>query len=248
MRMPVARKSSMKLPAARESVRSFRSSFPDATGFRTGAWKAGTPSAGEKIEVIHATTLEALAAAAKHGGKAGITLYFDDEDRPVPTGEIGEICVRGPNVMRGYYRLPEETARALRNGWLHTGDVGRLDADNFLYVVERKKDLIIKGGENISPREIEEALYEHPAVTEVVIVGVPDPRYGENIVAVVALKPGKTATEAELIAHASHYVTKFKLPKRIVFKDTLPKNANGKIDRKVLRAELIEIQLQTVAS
>ncbi len=169
----------------------------------------------------------------------GVTVTIRDEEGAIlPAGERGEICIAGPNVMKGYLKDPEASARALQNGYLHSGDLGYVDADGYVFLTDRKKDLIIKGGENISPREIEEALYEHPAVTEVVIVGVPDARYGENIVAVIALKPGKSATEAELIAHAGQYVTKFKLPKRIVFKDALPKNANGKIDRKLLRAEV----------
>ena len=118
---------------------------------------------------------------------------LDDEDRALPVGETGEIGVRGPNVMVGYYGLPEETARALRNGWLHTGDVGRLDADGFLYVVERKKDLIIRGGFNIYPREVEEVLYAHPAVAEAAVVGMHDPLMGEEVCAFVALKGGAAA-------------------------------------------------------
>ena len=108
--------------------------------------------------------------------------------------------MRGPNVMQGYYRLPDETAHALRNGWLHTGDMGRLDADGYLYIVERKKDLIIRGGFNIYPREVEEVLYAHPAVAEAAVVGMTDPLMGEEVLAFVALKPGATADAAALIA------------------------------------------------
>ena len=112
---------------------------------------------------------------------------LDDEDRDVPTGGVGEICVRSPLVMRGYWRAPEQTAEALRDGWLHTGDLGRLDEDGYLYVVDRKKDLIIRGGFNVFPRDVEEALLEHPAVEGAAVVGRRDPECGEEVVAFVAL-------------------------------------------------------------
>jgi long-chain acyl-CoA synthetase len=163
---------------------------------------------------------------------------LDDEDRPVPAGELGEICVRGPNVMLGYYRLPEETARTLRNGWLHTGDVGRLDADNFLYVVERKKDLIIRGGFNIYPREVEEILYAHPAVAEAAVIGMPDPVMGEEVLAFVVRKPGAEAEADAIIAFCQERLAKYKCPRRVRFVPSLPKTPVGKILRKALRAEL----------
>jgi long-chain acyl-CoA synthetase len=144
--------------------------------------------------------------------------------------------VRGPNVMQGYYKLPEETARTLRNGWLHTGDVGRLDADGFLYVVERKKDLIIRGGFNIYPREVEEVLYAHPAVAEAAVVGVRDPLMGEDVLAVVALKSGAEADADALIAFCQARLAKYKCPKRVRFMPALPKSPIGKILRKELRA------------
>src|SRR4029453_7829345 len=117
---------------------------------------------------------------------------LDDADHPMPAGEVGEVCVRGPNVMQGYYRLADETAAALRQGWLHTGDMGRLDSDGYLYIVERKKDLIIRGGFNIYPREVEDVLYAHPAVAEAAVVGTADSLMGEEVLAYVALKPGAT--------------------------------------------------------
>jgi long-chain acyl-CoA synthetase len=163
---------------------------------------------------------------------------LDDEDRPVPAGELGEICVRGPNVMLGYYRLPEETARTLRHGWLHTGDVGRLDADNFLYVVERKKDLIIRGGFNIYPREVEEILYAHPAVAEAAVIGMPDPVMGEEVLAFVVRKPGAEAEADAIIAFCQERLAKYKCPRRVRFVPSLPKTPVGKILRKALRAEL----------
>jgi hypothetical protein len=134
--------------------------------------------------------------------------------------------------MQGYYRLPEETAQALRNGWLHTGDMGRLDADRYLYIVERKKDLIIRGGFNIYPREVEDVLYAHPAVAEAAVVGVRDPLMGEDVLAFVALKTGATADAAALIGFCQERLAKYKCPKQVRFVDALPKSPIGKILRR----------------
>ena len=161
---------------------------------------------------------------------------LDDDDRALPAGEVGEVGVRGRNVMLGYYGLPEETARTLRNGWLHNGDMGKLDADGFLYIVERKKDLIIRGGFNVYPREVEEVLYAHPKVAEAAVVGVGDPLMGEDVLAFVALRPGAAAAEEEIIGFCQARLAKYKCPKRVRFVDALPKNPVGKILRKELRA------------
>jgi len=161
---------------------------------------------------------------------------LDDADGVRPAGEIGEVCVRGPNVMQGYYRLPDETAQALHNGWLHTGDMGRLDADRYLYIVERKKDLIIRGGFNIYPREVEDVLYAHPAVAEAAVVGVRDPLMGEDVLAFVALKTGVTADAAALIGFCQERLARYKCPKQVRFVDALPKSPIGKILRKELRS------------
>ncbi|HSE93348.1 MAG TPA: long-chain fatty acid--CoA ligase [Methylomirabilota bacterium] len=159
----------------------------------------------------------------------------DDEDRPLPAGQVGEVCVRGENVMLGYYKMPEETARTVRAGWLHTGDMGRLDADGFLYIVERKKDLVIRGGFNIYPREVEEVLYAHPRVAEAAVVGAPDPVMGEEVVAFVVLKPGQAATAEEVTSFCEERLARFKCPKQVRFVDALPKSPVGKILRKELR-------------
>jgi long-chain acyl-CoA synthetase len=167
----------------------------------------------------------------------GVTVkIFDDDDRELPAGEVGEVCVRGRNVMLGYYGLPEETARTIRHGWLHTGDVGKLDGDGFLYIVERKKDLIIRGGFNIYPREVEEVLYAHPAVAEAAVVGVRDPLMGEDVLAFVVLKAGARATPEAIAGFCQERLAKYKCPKQVRFVDALPKNAVGKILRKELRA------------
>ena len=161
----------------------------------------------------------------------------DDDDRPLPTGEVGEVCVRGDNVMVGYYRMPEETAGVLRGGWLHTGDMGRLDAEGFLYIVERKKDLIIRGGFNIYPREVEDVLYAHPAVAEAAVVGRPDPVMGEAVTAFVVLRPGAEATAEGLIGFCQERLARFKCPTEVRFVPSLPKSPVGKVLRKALRSQ-----------
>ncbi|HEX5531785.1 MAG TPA: long-chain fatty acid--CoA ligase [Methylomirabilota bacterium] len=159
----------------------------------------------------------------------------DDLDRPLPAGELGEVCVRGRNVMVGYYRNPEETARTVRAGWLHTGDMGRLDQDGFLFIVERKKDLIIRGGFNIYPREVEEVLYAHPKVAEAAVVGMKDELMGEDVLAFVVLRSGERASAEEIGAFCEGRLARFKCPKQIRVVESLPKSPIGKILRKELR-------------
>jgi long-chain acyl-CoA synthetase len=160
----------------------------------------------------------------------------DEEDKPLAPGpdNVGEIVVRGHNVMKGYIGRPEESAQALRNGWLHTGDLGYVDEDGYYFVVDRIKDLVIRGGFNVYPREIEEVLYGHPAVAEVAVIGKPDERLGEEVVAVVALKTGSTATAEELIGFSKERLANYKYPREVRFLESLPKGATGKI----LKAEL----------
>jgi long-chain acyl-CoA synthetase len=157
---------------------------------------------------------------------------IDDEFRTVPAGEIGEIAIRGHNVMKGYWGKPEATAEAIRDGWFRTGDVARVDEDGYYYIVDRKKDLIIRGGYNVYPREIEEVLHEHPAVAEVAVIGLPHPDLGEEIGAAVTLKPGASATPAELIMFARDRVAAYKYPRRLWLVDELPKGPTGKILRR----------------
>jgi len=168
----------------------------------------------------------------------GVTVSIrDDDDRALPVDEVGEVCVQGPNVMVGYYRNPEETAKTIRGGWLRTGDMGRLDADNYLYIVERKKDLIIRGGFNIYPRDVEEALYAFPGVAEAAVIGLPDTLMGEEVVAFVVLKPGQAVTADEVAGFCQTRLAKYKCPKEIRFVDALPKSPVGKILRKELRGQ-----------
>ena len=165
-----------------------------------------------------------------------------DQHNRLPAGTAGEVCIRGRNVMKGYWGKREATAETVRDGWLHSGDIGTLDADGFLRITDRKKDLIIKGGENISPREIEEAIYEHPAISEVAVVAVPHRKYGDDIWAAVAFKPGAAASDEELRAHTAGFVTRFKIPSRFVVQPDLPKNAVGKILKREVRERLLRQQ------
>ena len=159
----------------------------------------------------------------------------DANDRPVVVGEVGEIIARGPNIMKGYYNMPEETHDALRNGWLHTGDMGRLDEDSYLYIVERKKDLIIRGGFNIYPRDVEEVLNSHPDVIESAVVGIPSERMGEDVKAFVVARGNVDAEE--LKAYCRERLANYKTPSEIEFVNALPRNLIGKIDKKELRKQ-----------
>jgi long-chain acyl-CoA synthetase len=159
----------------------------------------------------------------------------DEKDSSVPVGETGELLVKGPNVSPGYYRLSEETAETFRNGWLYTGDMARMDEDGYLYIVERKKDLIIRGGFNIYPRDVEEVLYEHSAVLDAAVIGLPDPVMGEEVKAFVVLREGQTASQQDIIDHCQRHLGKYKCPKYVEFIDSMPRNPIGKILRKELR-------------
>ncbi|HEV3475039.1 MAG TPA: long-chain-fatty-acid--CoA ligase [Actinomycetota bacterium] len=164
----------------------------------------------------------------------------DDEHRPVPIGQTGEICARSPGIMSGYHDLPEVNAEALAHGWLHTGDLGYLDEDGYLFVTDRKKDLIIRGGFNVYPRDVEDLLLEHPGVAEVAVVGRPDPEMGEEVVAFVVKSPGQDPTAEELLAFAGDRLAKYKRPKEVRFVSDLPKSPIGKVLKKDLRATLAE--------
>ena len=160
---------------------------------------------------------------------------LDPDGNEVPTGEEGEICVRGHGVMLGYWHDPDQTAHTVRDGWLHTGDVGRRDEDGYLYVVDRMKDLIIRGGFNVYPRDVEDALLEHPAVQVAACVGRTDPDRGEEVVAAVQLVPGHEVTGAELVEFAKARLAKYKYPREVVVLDTVPLTSVGKINRKAVR-------------
>jgi long-chain acyl-CoA synthetase len=162
---------------------------------------------------------------------------LDNDDKLLPDGEVGEICVKGPALMKGYWNLPEETAKTFRNGWLHTGDVGYRDPEGYFYITDRKKDLIIRGGENVSPKEVEEVICKYEKVADAACIGMPDRVYGEEIKAYVVLKPGERCTEVEIIEHCTPYLPKFKMPKQVQFIEAIPRNTMGKILRTELRQQ-----------
>jgi long-chain acyl-CoA synthetase len=159
-----------------------------------------------------------------------------DGTKEMPVGEAGEVLVKGPQVTGGYYKMPEETANAIKDGWLYTGDIGKMDEEGYFFIVDRKKDMVIAGGYNIYPREIDEVLFEHPKVLEACAVGIPDPYRGETIKAFVVLKPGETLTEEEVIKYCGEKLAKYKVPKKVEFMASLPKSGVGKVLRKELRA------------
>jgi long-chain acyl-CoA synthetase len=178
--------------------------------------------------------LERLGSVGR--AQTGVELaVLDAADRPLPPGEIGEVCVRGDVVMAGYLGNPQATATTLANGWLHTGDLGRLDERGYLTLVDRSKDLIISGGSNIYPREVEEVLLMHPAIREVAVIGVPDADWGESVLAAVVKQEGHVPDEKELDLFCLEHIARFKRPKRYVFVDELPKNATGKVLKRELR-------------
>jgi fatty-acyl-CoA synthase len=159
----------------------------------------------------------------------------DEQDRDVEPGQFGEIIARGPNVMHGYWQRPQETADALRGGWLRTGDMAKVDEEGYLYIVDRKKDIIISGGENISSREVEEVLYQHSQVQECAVIGLPDSRWGEQVRACVVLKNGADGDPDEIIVHCRERLAKYKCPRSVIFLEALPKDPLGKIQKRILR-------------
>lgn len=185
--------------------------------------------------------------AERKPGSVGIGMPFTEYKvvdlatgtEEVPAGELGEVIIKGPQVMKGYWNMPEETENTLRDGWLYTGDIAKVDEEGYLYIVDRKKDMIIASGYNIYPRDIEEVLYEHPAVQEAVVIGIPDEYRGEAVKAVIVLKAGKTADEALIKDFCRENMAAYKVPNVIEFREQLPKTSVGKILRRALREEMI---------
>ncbi len=194
-----------------------------------------------QTEMSPAVTLLRAEDALRKQGSVGQALacveirVVNDEDQDVPIGEVGEAIYRGPNVMKGYYKNPEATEEAMRGGWFHSGDLVRQDEEGYFYVVDRKKDMIISGGENIYPAEVEEVLYRHPDILEAAVFGIPDEQWGESVKATVVLKSGKKLTAEEVIDHCKQYLASYKKPKSVDFLDALPRNPAGKVLKTVLR-------------
>ena len=159
----------------------------------------------------------------------------DEDDNPVPNGTIGEIIARGPQLMRGYWNLPDESAEALRGGWMHTGDAGILDDEGYIYVQDRVKDMIVSGAENIYPRVVEEVLFKHPAIADAAVIGVPDEQWGETVKAIVVLREGAAASDEEIMEFCRDKLGGFERPRSVDFVNMLPRNPTGKVLKRQLR-------------
>lgn len=205
----------------------------------------GATQLAEWDHVLEGEKSKLLASAGKEGPCAEVRVV-DEKDKPVKTGEIGEIVVRGKHVMMGYWKNPELTKETLRGGWYHTGDMGYMNTDNYLFLVDRKADMIVTGGENVYPKETEDVLYEHPAVLECAVVSAPDDRWGERVQAVVVLKPEKSVTEDELIKFCKGKLAGYKCPKAVEFWEELPKTPIQKIRRKEIKEKFWEGHDRTI--
>ena len=188
----------------------------------------------EHVEAIEAGNRDRLKAAGRPIVGVDMRIVGDDGSE-MPNGESGEVVVRAPNVTAGYLNLPGENARAFRDGWFHTGDVGRMDDEGFMYLVDRKKDMIITGSENVYSLEVEAALYQHPAVGECAVIGIPDSKYGEALFAAIVPQPGQSVSAEELVAHCRKRIGGYKIPRQYAFLPELPKSAMGKILKTALR-------------
>jgi fatty-acyl-CoA synthase len=181
--------------------------------------------------------------AERKFGSCGLPMFhcnarvWDETGNDTAPGAIGELMLRGPVVTRGYWNMPVQTEASFTNGWFHTGDLARVDEDGYFYIVERKKDMLITGGENVYPAEVEDAIIGHPKVAEVGVIGVPDPKWGESVRAVVVARPGETITAEEILEYCTGRLARYKTPKSVVFVDELPRNPTGKILKRILREQ-----------
>ena len=198
-------------------------------------------------ECSPATSLNPLNGVRKPGS-VGVPLpgvdiaIFDEQDRVVPTDELGEIVVRGENVMLGYLNQPEATAEVMTSGWYHTGDIGKIDSDGYVFILDRKKDMVITAGLNVYPREIEEVLFAHPAVADCAVIGLPEAVRGEEVVAVVIKRSEASVSERELVVHCRERLANYKVPRKVIFREVLPRGGTGKVVKRLLKKEL-ELEL-----
>jgi fatty-acyl-CoA synthase len=218
-----------KMPAT--LIKEFRNRFP-------GAWFADAYGLTETLSgdtfLAKDRMLNKLGSVGKPVPHLRVRIV-DENDADVPPNELGEICLKGPKIFKGYWKNPEATAEALRGGWFHTGDIGTLDEDGYLYIMDRKKDMIVSGGENIASPEVERVIYELPEILEAAVVGIPHPKWLEVPKAYVVLKPGKTLSSEAITRHCIKKMAKFKVPKEIEFIDQLPRNPSGKVLKRELR-------------
>ena len=229
MRVIIAGGEKMPIPF----IERLRATFPSA-------WFADAYGLTETVSGD--TFLDRESTCRSSAASAGPCQYleldiWDEHGASVPAGERGEVVLRGPKVFKGYWRDPDATSTAFAGGWFHTGDIGVRDDDGYLYIVDRLKDMIVSGGENIASSEVERVLYEHEAVVEVAVVGRPDDRWGEVPVAYVVVRAAATTTPEELIEHCRGQLAQFKVPKEVVFVDELPRNPSGKVLKRELRTD-----------
>jgi acyl-CoA synthetase (AMP-forming)/AMP-acid ligase II len=191
----------------------------------------------EHVEALASDTKQRRLASAGRATEGTSIAIMDDDGKLLPAGERGEIVVRGELVTPGYFRNPKASEEAMQHGWRHTGDIGFLDADGYLYIVDRKRDLIISGGFNVYPGEVEQVIWSHPAVQDCAVIGVPHPDWGEAVKAVVELRAGAAATEAELIAFCRERLGPIKTPKSVEFWADLPRSSVGKVLKRDIRAK-----------
>ena len=217
------------------ALRSLRCSFTQGYGL-TETLEATFLTAADHVLEGTPAQRRRLESAGREAIGAQIRIV-DEAGRDMPCGEIGEILVRSRSVIERYWRQLEAGAEVIRNGWFHTGDLGYLDDERYLFVVDRRKDMIVTGGVNVYTKEVETVLYQHPAVREAAVYGVTDDTWGERVTAAISLREGATASAPELIEFCREHLAGFKLPKRIVFLDELPKNPSGKILKRELRVQ-----------
>jgi long-chain acyl-CoA synthetase len=222
---------------------------PDLVGKIDKALDNGAPATGygltETHGIVTANAARLYLAKPESAGPIVPTLdakLVDEEGHDLPAGPevIGQLCVRGPIVIKGYLNRPEATADSIRDGWFNTGDIARIDDDGFVFIVDRAKDMVLRGGENVYCSEVEAAIYQHDAVAEAAVFGVPDERLGEQVGAALVLHPGAELTEADLRAFLAERIAKYKIPSAVWFlDDPLPRNANGKFVKRQLREQLL---------
>jgi acyl-CoA synthetase (AMP-forming)/AMP-acid ligase II len=217
----------------RRAIEVFKCDFLQAYGMTELTCLATTLSSADHVRAL-ANKPELLLSAGRPVVGTEVRIV-DENDRPLPHGAIGEIVVRGPQMMKGYWRLPDATAEALRGGWMHTGDAGVMDDEGFLYIQDRVKDMIVSGGENVYPRVVEDVLFAHPAIADAAVIGVPDPQWGETIKAVVVLREGTSVTADDIMDFCRGKLGGFERPRSVDFVAELPRNATGKVLKRVLR-------------
>jgi len=226
--------SPMPVDRLKEAMEVFGCRFQQGYGMTEAAPLVTVLSAEDHELAVREGKEEILSSAGKPIPGVEVRIV-DEEDRDVEPGQIGEIIIRGPNIMKGYWNKPEETEETLRGGWYHSKDMARSDEEGYIYIIDRKDDMIITGGENVYSTEVEEVLYQHPAVLEAAVIGVPHPDWIQAVKAVVVLREGKSSTEQELIDHCRQHLSPYKVPKSVDFVEELPKGGTGKILKSVLR-------------